>query len=273
MSNVKNHFWSGCLCYIKSGKRIMFPERVIAGSDVVLLTADLGNQIPDKSWMLYLFELFVDKKRNIPLELNIICQFDNQNYFEAIFGGHNQYRFRKVLPEVGHAYSRKIIVDPTDHVIDYHLSDIQYEEHESFQLHEGNIRHPFIGLKSITLEGSRQFSGIEWWNKTGTHPYPIRYQVQISLLEYAQDELSTQNGIRYLPYQITVSDTDRQGQQYPISFVNPQVLDGCICYHVDAGSSNTGLTYPHAPQGFGLSLKSVLRKITRVTVVKSDVDE
>jgi hypothetical protein len=261
MSTAQNHFWSGCLCYIMSGKGTVFPERVIAGSDVVLLTADLGNQIPDKSWMLYLFELFVDKKRNIPLELNIICQFDNQNYFEAIFGGHNQYRFRKVLPEVGHAYSRKIFVDPTDHVIYYHLSDIQSKEHESFKLHEGNIRHPFIELRSITLEGSRQFSGIEWWNKISTHPYPIRYQVQISLLKYARDESSTQNGIRYLPYQIIVSDTDRQGQQYPISLVNPRVMDGCICYNVDAGSSRTGLTYPHPPQGFGLSLKSVLRKM------------
>ena len=261
MPNIQNHFWSGCLCYILSGKGTMFPEKVIAGSDVVLLTADLGNQIPDKSWMLYLFELFVDKKRNIPLELNIICQFDNQNYFEAIFGGHNQYRFRKVLPEVGHAYNRKIIVDPTDHTIYYHLSDVQSEEHESFQLHQGNIKHPFIGLESITLEGSRQFSGMEWWNKVSTHPYPIRYQVQISLLKYAQGDPSSQNGIRYRPYQVMVSDSDRQAEQYPISFVNPRIMDGCICYNIDPGSSNTGLTYPNAPQGLGLSLKSVLRKI------------
>jgi hypothetical protein len=258
---MQYHFWSGCLCYILSGKRTKFPEKVIAGSDVVLLTADLGNQIPDKSWMLYLFELFVDRKRNIPLELNIICQFDNQNYFEAIFGGYNQYRFRKVLPEVGRAYNRKIIVDPTDHAIYYHLSDLQSEEHESFQLHQGNIKHPFIGLESITLEGSRQFSGMEWWNKVSTHPYPIRYQVQISLLKYAQGDSSSQTGITYLPYQIMVSDTDRQAEQYPISFVNPRTMDGCICYNVDPGSSSTGLTYPHAPQGLGLSLKSVLRKI------------
>jgi hypothetical protein len=244
-----------------SGKESRFPDRVIAGSDVVSLTGDLGNQIPDKSWMLYLFELFVDRKRNIPLELNVICQFDNQNYFEAIFGGHNQYRFRKVLPEVGHTYGRKIIVDPTGHVIYYHLSDKQSEEQESFQLHEGNIKHPLIGLKSITLEGSRQFSGIEWWNKISTHPYHIRYQVQISLLKYALGDPSTQVGIRYLPYQIVVSDTDRQGEQYPISFVNPRVMDGCICYNVEAGSSNTGLTYPNAPQGLGLTWKSVLRKM------------
>jgi hypothetical protein len=258
---MQNHFWSGCLCYIMSGKTSRFPEGVIAGSDAVSLTADLGNQIPDKSWMLYLFELFVDKKRNIPLELNIICQFDNQNYFEAIFGGHNQYRFRKILPEVGHTYSRKIIVDPKVHVIYYHLSDVQSEEHESFQLHERNIKHPFIKLKSITLEGSRQFSGMEWWNKVSTHPYPIRYQVQISLLKYALGDPSTPDRITYFPYQIAVSDTDRQGQQYPVSFINPRVMDGCICYNVEAGSSNTGLAHPNAPQGSGLNWKSILRKM------------
>lgn len=255
---MQNHFWSGCLCYIMSGKETMFPEKVVAGSDVILLTTDLRNQIPDKSWMLYLFELFVDKRRNIPLELNIICQFDNQNYFEAIFGGHNQYRFRKVLPEVGHSYSRKIIVDPKDHVIYYQLSDIQSEVHESFQLHQGNIKHPSIGLKGISLEGSRQFSGIEWWNKIGTRPYPIRYQVQISLLKYAQ---GNPDGMRYLPFQIVVSDTDRLGERYPISFINARVMDSCICFNVEAGYSNTGLTFPSASHGLGLNLKSVLRKM------------
>jgi hypothetical protein len=36
---------------------------------------------------------------------------DDQNYFEALFGGHNQYRFTKVLPEVGHSYMHEIIMN------------------------------------------------------------------------------------------------------------------------------------------------------------------
>jgi hypothetical protein len=56
----------------------------------------MGNQIPDKSLMLYLLEIF--NKQNIAIELNLICQFDNQDYFEAIFNGVNRYRFKEVLP-------------------------------------------------------------------------------------------------------------------------------------------------------------------------------
>ena len=261
MTTMQNHFWAGCLCYITGGKESRFPDRVIAGSDVVTLIADLGNQIPDRSWMLYLFELFVDKRRNVPLELNIICQFDNQNYFEAIFGGHNQYRFTKILPEVGHSYKRQIIVDPINHVINYHLSDMQANIHETFQLHERNFKHPSIRLKNMTFEGSRQFSGIEWWNKISTHPYPIRYQVQISLLMFAPDDSLNSDGIKYSPYQLVISDTDRKGEQYPISFINPRVMDDCICYNVETGSSNTGLTYPKILREGGFNMKSFLRKI------------
>src|SRR6476659_2877711 len=122
---VQNHFWAGSRCNIydkANGDR--FPEGVLGVSDVITLTADLGNRIPDKSWMLYLFELFTDKKRNVPLELDLICQFDNQDYFEAIFGGHNQYRFKEVLPQVGHSYKREIHMKPQNPLVMYHLIDL-----------------------------------------------------------------------------------------------------------------------------------------------------
>jgi hypothetical protein len=90
------HFWIGSFCGIldDSGKPA-FPRGVVAVSDIITLNEDLGNQIPDKSWMLYLLELF--NSQNIAIELNLICQFDNQDYFEAIFNGVNRFRF-KVLP-------------------------------------------------------------------------------------------------------------------------------------------------------------------------------
>jgi hypothetical protein len=89
------HFWVGSFCGIlddTNGKPV-FPRGVIAVSDTITLVEDLGNQIPIKSWMLYLLELF--NTQDIAIELNLICQFDNQNYFEAIFNGVNRYDSKK----------------------------------------------------------------------------------------------------------------------------------------------------------------------------------
>jgi len=93
------HFWVGSICYnLDENRRLRFPRGVIAISDILTVFEDMGNQIPDKSWMLYLLEIF--SREDVPAELNLIYQFDNQNYFEAIFGGVNGYRFKKVLPFV-----------------------------------------------------------------------------------------------------------------------------------------------------------------------------
>src|SRR3712207_7033210 len=44
-----------------------FPRGAIAVTDIITLVEDVGNQIPDKSWMLYLLELF-NKQQNIAIE-------------------------------------------------------------------------------------------------------------------------------------------------------------------------------------------------------------
>jgi hypothetical protein len=104
------HFWVGSFCCILDDNyKPAFPKGVIAVSDIITLIEDMGNQIPDKSWMLYLLEIF--NKQNIPAELNLICQFDKQDYFEAIFNGVNRYRFKEVLPILGHSYLRQIIMN------------------------------------------------------------------------------------------------------------------------------------------------------------------
>jgi hypothetical protein len=72
---------------------LVFPRGVIAVSDIITLFEDIGNQIPDKSWMLYLLEIF--NKQNIPAELNLICSFNNDGKFDAIFNGVNQYQFKQ----------------------------------------------------------------------------------------------------------------------------------------------------------------------------------
>jgi len=65
------HYWVGSFCRItdKKQRASIFPAGATAVSDVIKIVADLGNQIPDKSWMLYLLELFTI--RNVPIELNL----------------------------------------------------------------------------------------------------------------------------------------------------------------------------------------------------------
>jgi hypothetical protein len=66
----------------------------------------------DNSWMLYLLELFDRSTANnhIPVELNLICQFNEQDNFWAIFAGVNRDKFTKAVPIVGHCYLREIIL-------------------------------------------------------------------------------------------------------------------------------------------------------------------
>ena len=52
-----------------------------------------------------MFEIF--NRENTVSELNLICQFDNQDYFEAISTGVNRYRFKQILPIIGHSYIRQ----------------------------------------------------------------------------------------------------------------------------------------------------------------------
>jgi hypothetical protein len=154
------HFWVGSFCGIN---RSVYSTGVIAVSDIITLIEDLGNQIPDKSWMLYLKEIF--NSQNIASELNLICQFDNQDYFEAIFDGVNRYRFKQVLPIVSHSYLRQIIMNSQKNSIEYIIEDQTTKQTERFDISLG------VGF---IFKAQNHFTGIEWWNRSGNFPYPIR---------------------------------------------------------------------------------------------------
>jgi hypothetical protein len=55
-----SHFWAGSFrhCYsdlageYKGNLELYFPRDVVGASDVVQISKDLGNNIPDRSWML-----------------------------------------------------------------------------------------------------------------------------------------------------------------------------------------------------------------------------
>lgn len=108
-----SHFWTGsfCRCYSviaaehKDNPELYYPSAVVGTSDIIRICKDLGNNIPDKSWILYLLELFdsgVDDNNPRAIELNLIYQMNGYDNFWAIFARVNRYKFTKVLPAVGH---------------------------------------------------------------------------------------------------------------------------------------------------------------------------
>lgn len=229
------HFWVGSFCYVLDNvRRTVFPRGVIAISDIITIVEDAGNQIPDKSWMLYLLELF--NIQDVAVELNLICQFDDQDYFEAIFRGVNQYRFRKVLPIVGHSYLRQITMNSQGHSVGYLLNDSNTGLKERFDL-------PID--KRFKFEGLNQFTGIEWWNKIGNFPYAVRYHVEISQLLYgvAVDTRDLES-ITYAPYEVLVPTNEGTTDRYPISFYETRIeTDGYLHFKIGSGICGTGMRY------------------------------
>ena len=246
----QNHFWVGSFCRIFHNADV-FPNKVTALSDIIKIEGDLGNQIPDKSWMIYLFEFFTNKNNSIPLELDLFCQYDGQNYFEAVFNGVNQYRFTKILPEIGTSYQREIIMNPQNHSIRYRLTDLTKGQSETFDLGSDNVngsinqqeKHKLAKkLLEMEFEGVNHFTGIEWWNRVGNNPFPIRYRVEISLLRFFQGVFNDAE-IKYDPFTSLVPNSDAMDRQYPVSFENLRMMDSCICYSLNNGKTVSGMSY------------------------------
>jgi hypothetical protein len=216
--------------------RNFFPLGLISVADRITIVKETANDIPDKSWMLYLLEIF--NLQDIALELNLICQFDGQDYFEAIFRGVNQYRFVHVLPVIGHTYNRQIFLDAQKQTIRYTLTDKDNGEYEIYDLSAKNVT-------GFNFRGSRQFTGIEWWNKMKHSPYPIKYEVEISQLLFGlSDNSSDEYSTTFYPFNVLVPNDDGTGISYPVSMQNLKIKDdGCISYHITCGRCSTGLRY------------------------------
>lgn len=231
------HFWVGSLCLIGLSS---FPQNVIAVSDVLTILEDMGNHIPDKSWMLYVLELF-EKNAAVPIELNLICQFDGNDNFWAIFGGVNRYKFTKVRPAVGHSYLREIVMIREEKAIEYSLRDLDTQENESF-------RFDISSYQNFSYTGGNHFTGLEWWNKStdGDSPFLIRYKVQISNLSFCQ--ATSQAALKpatFRPYNVLVPNRDDADEDigYPVSFEN-LAFNGNIRYVVSSGKTASGMRHP-----------------------------
>ena len=204
-------------------------------SDNIKILEEYENYIPDKSWMLYLLEVF--NTQQIAVEINLICQFDGQNYFEAIFNGINRYRFTKVIPIVGHKYLRQIKFNKLNSSIEYYLKNLNTNTDEIYTFILQN--EPLFSFQFSTC-----FTGIEWWNKIENKPYPIRYKIEISELMYGlNDNPHDANSIVFFPVKSLISDKDDSGHlsYYPIEFNYIGNRNGCFCYNVQTGYCFDGL--------------------------------
>jgi hypothetical protein len=93
------YFWVGSFCRSysvvvgehKDSTGLHFHSDVVGASDIIRIRKDLGNNISDKSWMLYLLQLFdsgpINNNNHSRIELNPICQFNEYDNFWAIFAG------------------------------------------------------------------------------------------------------------------------------------------------------------------------------------------
>lgn len=256
-----SHFWAGSFCRCcsviavehKDNPEHYFPSAVVDASDIIRICKDLGNNIPDKSWMLYLLELFdsgATDDNHRPIELNLICQFNECDNFWAIFAGVNRYKFTSVLPIVGHSYLREIILQKYDNSIEYRVMDLNDSNRtERFVFHLNKAES-----RTMSFQGLNQFTGIEWWNKDGNSTFPIRYEIEFSNLRYAQKpggaaEFDKEKNIERMTlksYDELVPNKDRDyAKEYPVSFNGADIQDGCICYAVTTGSCKTGLHFLH----------------------------
>ncbi|HET6458492.1 MAG TPA: hypothetical protein VFG24_06405 [Nitrosopumilaceae archaeon] len=222
------HFWTGYYCLVDKEDGVLDLSQNLGVSDVITIVSDLGNKIPDKSWMLYLLELF--NKQHIPVELNLICSFNDDGKFHAIFEGENKYEF-KIKPIVGNSYLRQIIMEPSKQRIAYHLKDEVSGQTESFFIDvDGN---------SFDFSISKHFTGLEWHNRVGDTPYPIRYEVEISNLAYGiNDNSSDLESLVYYPYNQLLSDDEGLAKEYPVTFDNFDIRNRFITYRISTGKHN-----------------------------------
>ncbi len=226
------HYWIGSINDPQLFYRDYFYKFNII-SDNIKILEELKNNIPDKSWMLYLLEIF--NPQQIAVELNLISQYDNQNYFEAIFNGINRYRFTKVLPEVGHSYLRQIKFDKSKSSIKYYLKNLYNHTDEVYNLNMN-------GDSSFSFQFSSSFTGVEWWNKIESRPYPIKFKIEISNLMYGlNDNPYDSESVIFFPFSSLNSDKDGNYSSYPVKFDYNGIKNGCFCYNLESGYCSDGL--------------------------------
>jgi len=170
------HFWNG---WYPRDATNQWPGNAIGVADTITINSDLGNQIPTTptiSWQLYNLELFIGvSTSNYSAELDLICQGDGQNYFEAILSGTNEFKFSTPVV-VGHTYRRQIRLDTSANQVVYALTDV------TAGTAPVNFNTAAVS-NATTLYAA--FNGIEWHDRSGQNkPFPVRFQCTSSGFGY-----------------------------------------------------------------------------------------
>ena len=121
---------------------------------------------------------------------------------------------------------------PQEGRIKYTIMDEISGEEDSFSFNiEGSLDY---GL-------SRMFTGLEWHNRTGNMPYPIRYEVEVSNLAYGlHDDPSDLHSVAYFPYDQLVPDSEGIAKEYPVSFHGLGNRKGFVTYGIGPGKHGHG---------------------------------
>jgi hypothetical protein len=72
----------------------------------------------------------------------------------------------------------------------------------------------------------------------------MKSNVEVSQLMYGIDgNPSDSESTVYRPYNRLILNSEGYSKQYPISFHNARIKDGCICYDIKSGSCKSGIKY------------------------------
>lgn len=130
--------------------------------------------------------------------------------------------------------------------IEYHVADLDgNNEIEWFVLQLDKLQN-----RNISFQDLNQFTGIEWWNKNGNSPFPIRYEIEFSNVRYPQEglEASESDGEKniermiFRPYDALVPNNDGYVKEYRLSFIWADFKDSCIRYIVTAVLARRAIT-------------------------------
>lgn len=144
------------------------PVGATMASDTIQLIQENINQIPDKSWVVQLFELFTPASSGGTAELDLISEYTGKTRFVAIFMGNNIHYFA-IPAVVGHIYRRQVVLSPGRAL--YWLMDMSTGMTETFPF--SLTPGPDYSLQGVSR-------GIEWHNLQGTTTFPVDWVVSLS---------------------------------------------------------------------------------------------
>ncbi len=229
------NFQNGALWEMNVDSNRQYHTKTISMSDIITIIDEYVNRIPDNSWMLYVIEIHA--KQNLMMSLSLICQFDNQNYFEAIFNGKNIYRFNRILPIKGLSYSREIKINYENQTIDFILINVKTKQCETYSYPYDNL------LLTSDIEITGGFSGVLWRNNISNSPFLIRYNVKISKLAYSYYNRLNPNDINIAPINILKPIFNESYKISSISYNGVGMYNGFLSYELKTGKSVSILKY------------------------------